>query len=193
MTQIKRIVTINDSCAIYTELKWFLLVYIRVIITKWINFNMGEIKLDPMDVRILDELTSDARIPLVQLASKLKVSNTMIHQRIRKMKASGLLKKAAYKLDAWMLGYQTFAYTQVMLTDSKFIKDVERALEQIEEIVECVNISGRYALLVKIYARNNRHLRDIIYEKIQIIESVEGTNTTIAFETAFERPLPLDI
>ena len=150
-------------------------------------------QLDPIDRRILNELTQDARIPFTRLAKKLRVSNTLVHQRIRKLKEAGILQQAVYKLDPWKLGYQTSAYTQVMLTDAKHHRQVEKELMKIPEIVECVNIAGRYAIIVKIYATNNRHLRDIIYEKIQPIEGVEGTNTTIAFETAFDRGMPLDM
>ena len=152
---------------------------------------MLENQLDPIDILILNELTSDARMPLIQLAKKLKVSNTLVHQRIKKLKELGILKKARYQLDEWKLGYQTSAYTQIILTDSKLHRQVEQEMAKIPEIVECVNIAGRYALMVKIYARNNRHLRDIIYERIQEIEGVEGTNTTISFETAFVRSVPL--
>lgn len=152
---------------------------------------MKENQLDPIDIRIVNELTSDARISFVQLAKKLKVSNTLVHQRIKKLKEAGILKNATYQLDPWKLGYQTSAYTQIILTDSNYHRRVEKELSKIPEIVECVNISGRYALLVNIYARNNRHLRDIIYEKIHTIDGVEGTNTTISFETAFKRNIPL--
>ena len=152
---------------------------------------MKKNQLDPFDLRIVKELTVDARIPLVQLAKKLNVSNTLIHQRIKKLKAEGILKHASFRLDPWKLGYQTSAYTQVMLTDANLHTKVEKEIEKIPEIVECVNIAGRYALMVRIYAKNNHHLRDVIYEKILPIEGVEGTNTTIVFETAFSRNVPL--
>jgi Lrp/AsnC family transcriptional regulator for asnA, asnC and gidA len=154
---------------------------------------MLENQLDPIDLLILDELTSDARIPLLQLSKKLKVSNTLVHQRIRKLKELGILKNPTYRLDSWKLGYQSSAYTQIMLVNAKLHRQVEKELGKIPEIVECVNIAGRYALLVKIYARNNRHLRDVIYEKIQPIEGVEGTNTIFIFETAFSRSMPLGL
>ncbi|MEM9930729.1 MAG: Lrp/AsnC family transcriptional regulator [Bacteroidota bacterium] len=151
-----------------------------------------ENQLDPIDVRIVNELTSDARISFVQLAKKLKVSNTLVHQRVKKMRANGIFGPATYRLQPLQLGYETQAYTQIMLTDAKHHRSVERELEKIKEIVECINIAGRYALLVRIFAQNNRHLRDIIYNDILAIEGVEGTNTTICFETAFERNVPLD-
>lgn len=154
---------------------------------------MEKHQLDPIDIRILNELTSDARVPLIQLAKKLKISNTLVHQRLKKMKEAAIINQATYKMDPWKLGYETSAYTQIMLNDSKIHKKVEKELEKVPEIVECVNIAGRYALLVKLHAKNNRHLRDIIYEKIHPIDGVEGTNTTISFESVFVRNVPLVI
>jgi len=154
---------------------------------------MQNYQLDPIDIRILNELTLDARMPLIQLAKKLKVSNTLIHQRMKKMKEAGIINQATYKMDPWKLGYETSAFTQIMLTESKVHMKVEGKLKKVSEIVECVNIAGRYALLVKIHAKNNRHLRDIIYEKIHPIDGVEGTNTTIAFESVFVRNVPLEM
>lgn len=152
---------------------------------------MKENQLDPIDTRILKELTSDARISFVQLAKKLNVSNTLVHQRVKKLKESGIIQNATYQIDPWKLGYRTSAYTQIMLSDAKMHRSVEVELSKIPEIVECVNIAGRYALIAKIFAFDNRHLRDIIYEKILAIEGVEGTNSTISFETAFARNIPL--
>lgn len=148
-------------------------------------------QLDPIDHRILHELTQDARVPFTQLAKKLNVSNTLVHQRVRRLREAGVLQHAVYQLNAWGLGYQTSAFTQIMLKEATHHRTVEKELEKIPEIVECVNIAGRYAILVKIYATDNRHLRDIIYEQILAIEGVEGTNTTIAFETAFSRAVPI--
>ncbi len=150
-------------------------------------------KLDATDLRILSVLVEDARMSYIDLSRKLKVSNTLIHQRVRKLKAAGILKNATYRLDAWNLGYQSSAWTQIMLTDAKLHRKVEKELEKIPQVVECVNISGRYAILIKIYARDNRHLRDIIYEKIQPIEGVESTNTTMSFESIFSRNVPLSL
>ena len=116
-----------------------------------------------------------------------------MHQRVNKLKKTGVLKQAVYRIDPLKLGYQTSAYTMIIIDRPMSHRSVEEKLRLIPEIVECVNIVGRYELMVKIYARNNRHLRDIIYEKIQTIEEVEGTNTVISFETAFQRAVPISI
>ena len=148
---------------------------------------------DAIDIRILSELSSNARMPFSVLAKKLNVSNSLIHQRVKRLEEMNVLKNAVYLLDSEMIGYEAFAYTQIMVTHAKYLPLVISTLEKIKEIVECVNIAGRYALMVKIYAINNRHLRDVIYEKIQTIEGIEGTNTLMSFETSFRRTVSLDI
>lgn len=150
---------------------------------------MDENKFDALDLRILRELSLNARIAFSNLATQLKVSNSLIHQRVKKLEESGVLQQPVYQLDAEVLGYHTSAYTQIMIENARLIQDITAKLLKIPEIVECTNIAGRYEMLVKIYARNNTHLRDVIYDKIQTIKGVEGTNTIFAFETEFRRPI----
>ena len=150
-----------------------------------------ESQFDSVDFRIIHELAKDARIAYSRLAEKLKVSNSLIHQRVKKLQEAGLLTDPVYQLDAERLGYQTSAYCQIMLQNARFLRPVVGELKKIPEVVECVNIAGRYAIMVKLYARNNSHLRDIIYENIQTIQGVEETNTVVSFETSFSRTIPV--
>lgn len=152
-----------------------------------------ENQFDALDLRILQELSRNARIAFSVLADQLKVSNSLIHQRVKKLQDSGVLEQPIYQLNSELLGYESSAYTQIMVTNAKHIDSIILKLEKIPEIVECTNIAGRYALLVKIQARNNTHLRDVIYDRIQTIEGVESTNTTFAFETSFRRPISVVI
>ena len=148
---------------------------------------------DPLDIEIMSELTQDARIPFSQLAQKLKVSNSLIHQRVRKLKEAGVLTEAVFLVSPEKLGYETCAFVQIMIAHAKHMQEVIAQLAEIPEIVECVNIAGRYAIMVKVYAINNYHLRDVVYEKIQGIEGVEGTNTVVSFETPFIRGVPVRV
>ena len=136
-------------------------------------------------------MTRDARVPFSRLAERLNVSNSLIHQRVRKLVDAGLLKEAVYQVDTEKLGYETSAYCQIMLKEGRALRAVVEQLKKIPEIVECVNIAGRYAIMVKLFTVNNSHLRDIVYDQIQTIEGVEGTNTVMSFETAFSRTVPI--
>lgn len=146
-------------------------------------------QIDALDRLILGELTENARIPFSGLAKKLKVSNSLIHQRVEKLESKGILKSSGYAIDAYQMGYETCAFIQIIISQPKFMKLVIHELEKIPEIVECVNTVGRYSVMIKVFAFNNRHLRDIVYEKIQSIKGVEETNTMITFETNFIRSI----
>lgn len=154
---------------------------------------MHDNNFDALDRRILKELSINSRIVYSTLAESLKISNSLVHQRIKRLQESGVLVQPIYQLNPEMLGYQTAAYTQIMVANVRFLSDVVEKLEKIPEIVECANIAGRYAILVKLYAHSNTHLRDIIYERIQTIKGVESTNTTFLFETAFRRPIMVEV
>ena len=150
-----------------------------------------EYQLDYLDREILTALTENARIPFTQLAHKLKISNSLVHQRVKKLLAADILAEPVYRVNAERLGYETCAYIQIRLTHGKFLDDMLKALKEIPEIVECANIAGSYDILLKIYARNNSHLQDILYQNIHPIPGVESTNTVIAFQTAFNRGVPI--
>ena len=145
-------------------------------------------QLDYLDRELLAELGKNARIPFTQLATKLRISNSLVHQRVNKLREMGVLGSAVFKLDPKLLGYRTSAFVLIMLSQGKKgMRELMIALENIPEIVECSSIAGRYDLMIKIYARDNSHLRDILYDKIDKLEDVEGTNTIISFETEFSR------
>ncbi|UXP32974.1 Lrp/AsnC ligand binding domain-containing protein [Reichenbachiella agarivorans] len=144
-----------------------------------------------MDKAILRRLSENARVPFSTVAKELGISNTMVHQRVNKLRQMGILENATFRLNAKALGYTTEAITRIDVANAKFIPKIVRELEKIPEIIECTNISGKYALLVKVMARDNGHLRDILYGKIHDLDGVIGTDTNISFETSFQKNIAL--
>lgn len=154
----------------------------------------NDFHLDSLDRRILSILIEDARAPFVEIARRCNVSGAAIHQRVAKMQEAGLISGAHFKLNPKSMGYHTCAFIgiQVNLVSTSTHNEVFAKIQQIPEIVECHHISGKYSLLVKIYARNNEHLKQIIIEKIQSIPEITFTETFISLEAGFERSLPVE-
>ena len=148
-------------------------------------------QIDFVDKEILRLLKSDARQSYVEIAKILKVSNSLVHQRIAKMKESGLIKNATLTLDEKMLGYGACSFTGIVLKEAHNAKKVVHALKQIPEVVACDFVSGKYAVFVKVFAANNEHMREVLYEKIHQIEGVSGTDTFISFGAQFNRSVPI--
>jgi len=150
-----------------------------------------EYQLDFLDREILSRLNADARLSFSLLAQELKVSNSLIHQRVRKLQESGLLVGYKLRLDAKKLGYDSITYTGIVTKEARYAYSVAEELKGIPEVVECHWVSGKYALFIKIVARDNEDLRRILYEQIHRIEGVGSTDSFISFGLAFDKSLPL--
>jgi Lrp/AsnC family transcriptional regulator for asnA, asnC and gidA len=148
-----------------------------------------ENQIDSTDLRILEAVMDDGRIAFSALADQLGTSNTLIHQRIKKMRDAGILTKPVYLVSPEKSGYDSCAFVLIIAKEARDIRPIITALKKIPEVVNCISIMGRYDLMVRIYAVNNRHLQDIVHDKIQAIAGVEGTNTMVAFEVSFERQI----
>lgn len=149
--------------------------------------------IDSLDKKILKILTTDSRVPFVEVARRCKVSGAAVHQRVARMQEAGLIKGSTLLLSPKGMGYLTCAFIgiQVNLTSTSTHDEVFRKIQKIPEIVECHHISGKYSLLVKLYTRNNEHLKQIIVEQIQSIPEISFTETFISLETGFERQLEM--
>ncbi len=150
-----------------------------------------ENQIDSTDRRILEALMEDGRIAYSNLAEEIGSSNTLVHQRVKKLKDIGLLTRPTYLVSPERAGYDTCAFVLIITKEARDIRGVIEAVKQIPEVVNCISIMGRYDLMVRVYAVNNRHLQDIVHDQIQAIPGVEGTNTMVAFEVSFERQVRL--
>lgn len=148
-------------------------------------------QLDFLDREILKKLNADARLSFSLLAKELKVSNSLVHQRVRKLQESGLLVGYKVRLDAKKLGYDSITYTGIVTKEARYAYSVAEEFKNIPEVVECHWVSGKYALFIKIVAKDNEDLRRILYEQIHRIEGVGSTDSFISFGLAFDKGLPL--
>ncbi|WP_255554307.1 MULTISPECIES: Lrp/AsnC family transcriptional regulator [Tenacibaculum] len=147
---------------------------------------------DYIDKQILLKLRLDARKAYSQIAKELKVSNSLVHQRIKKLTAEGVIKNAEFVLEENKLGYKTKSYTGIRLREARFAKDVMYELKKIPEITECNFVSGIYAIFILVYATDNEHLQKILYDNVHLINGVAGTDTFICFDTCFKRNIPIE-
>ena len=64
------------------------------------------------------------------------------------------------------------------------------ALKKIPEVVECHFTTGQYDMFIKIYAKNNHHLLNIIHDKLQPL-GLSRSETIISFNEAIKRQMPI--
>ncbi|OFX24429.1 MAG: transcriptional regulator [Bacteroidetes bacterium GWA2_31_9] len=154
----------------------------------------NNLQIDSFDTKILKFVTKNARIPFLEVARECNVTGAAIHQRMQKLLDAGILSGSQFNLNPKGLGYLTCAFIgiQVNLSSTSTHQEVFRRIQEIPEIVECHHISGKYSLFVKVYTKNNEHLKRVIVEQIQAIPAVTNTETFISLEEGFTRQVPVD-
>lgn len=147
--------------------------------------------LDQIDLHILDIISKNARIPFKDVATEVGVSRAAVHQRVNRMIEMQVITGSGYHIDPKKVDYKTCTYIGVFLEKGSFYGSVASRLNEIEEIVECHYTTGAYAVFVKVYARDNEHLKQILSERIQKIPGVSSTETFISLEETFKRQVPI--
>lgn len=150
---------------------------------------MPKTELDAIDHKILSSLVNDARKPFLEIARECGISGAAIHQRVNKLEESGVIAGSRLLVKPSTLGLRVCAFVCVSLSETTKYHEVIDCLKSVPEVVECHFITGKYALLLKIYCRDNDHFIDVLLHHIQPIPYVQETETMIALESSFERQI----
>ena len=149
--------------------------------------------LDELDRKILSLVAENAIMPFLEVARECNVSGAAIHQRIQKLMNLGVIKGSEFIIDTYKIGYQTCAFLGVVLKDLSYVPNVIESMKQIPEIVECHYSTGKYAMFIKVYAKDNKDLLHIILDKIAEIPGVLTTETfQVSLDEIFSRQLKIE-
>lgn len=151
---------------------------------------MAHQQLDALDTKILQMLANNARRPFLEIARECNVSGAAIHQRVQKLTAMGVIKGSELLIEPSSVGYETCAFIGFFLKDPSQFSQVVESLKQIPEVVECHFTTGQYDMFIKLHARNNDHLLQIIHGKLQHL-GLARTESLISFKEVFKRQLPI--
>ena len=155
------------------------------------DFKEQSVHIDDLDKKILKLITSNARIPFLEVARECGVSGAAIHQRVQRLVAVGVIVGSEFIVSPQKLGYNTTAYMGIYLEKVNYDKKVLKQLREISEVVECHHTTGQYAIFIKIQTKTNKHLMKIIDTDLQAIDGIARTETFISLEEDFKRQIPI--
>ncbi len=144
-------------------------------------------RIDELDRKILNIVKDNARIPYLEVARICQVSGAAIHQRMNKLQSMGVIKGSRLIVNTNTMGYTTCAYIGIALRNTTKPSHITDSLNAIKEITECHFTTGRYAILLKVYAQSSEHLLSIIQDKILSVEGIAGTETLVSLSEVFNR------
>ncbi|MGO4906410.1 Lrp/AsnC family transcriptional regulator [Flavobacterium sp. W20_MBD1_R3] len=147
--------------------------------------------LDEFDINIIKELEKDGRMAYSAIAANLKISNTMVHQRINRLTEQGILAGIKPVINEKKIGYDWGSFTGITLNKDQDSDRIIEELKNIPEITECYYITGSFTLYIKIIAKDHEHMRKVLYEKIDTIPGIAKTDSIIELGCAFKRNVSL--
>ncbi len=153
--------------------------------------NDKKLQIDGIDKIILKNLIQDARTPILGIAREVGISGAAIHQRLRKLEASGLLKGSKFIINPKVLGYTTLAFVGIYLDSASKYKDAITSLTNIPEVIESHYTTGNYGILIKLLCKDNEHLMKVLNHQIQEIKGVSRTETFISLEQQIDRQISI--
>ncbi|MCF0196663.1 MAG: Lrp/AsnC ligand binding domain-containing protein [Bacteroidaceae bacterium] len=150
-------------------------------------------KIDNLDKKILEIISCNARVPFKDVAAECGVSRAAIHQRVQRLIDMGVIIGSGYHVCPASLGYNTCTYVGITLERGSMYKGVVAEFEKIPEIVECHFTTGPYTMLVKLYARDNGHLMELLNNRLQEIPGVISTETLISLSQSIRKEVPIGL
>jgi len=140
--------------------------------------------LDEIDVKILRELLSNARLSNRQIAAKVGVSVGTVISRIRRMEREGIIKGYTAILDHEKLGYELTVVTEVTVSKGKLL-ETEREIAKRPNVCAIYDVTGEVDVVVIAKFKNRRELSKFT-KSLLAMPFVERTNTHVVLTTIKE-------
>src|SRR5277367_5035685 len=138
------------------------------------------VELDEKDRAILRLLQFNAKITVREIAAQVHLSTTPVHERIRRLEETGVIRQYAALLDHSKVKKGLLAICYVSLKEhnkrsgAKFIKTIQ----QMPEVMECFIISGEFDFLLKVAVENMDAYYDFYVHQLGQIENVGHVQST---------------
>ena len=147
-------------------------------------------RVDELDMNLLFELTKDGSISVPALSKKLDINASVLYSRIKRLLKKKLIKKFTIIIDDSLLGIEVKASVGIN-RDPKLKDTITKKLLETAEIVSISEVTGRFDMLVKVYAKNLEALHSIVIEKIGKIDGIQNTETFVELQRTDKDPVYL--
>jgi len=140
--------------------------------------------MDAKDQILLKLVEADARLTYAEIGERVGLAPSSVHDRIRKLEKSGVIKAYRAEIDLERAGYPITAFVSLILRPAS-PADVPARIAELPLVESCYSVAGdnSYALVVRAPSTKDvEELLDALRSKLEVT-----TRTTIVLSTPFER------
>ena len=141
-------------------------------------------------MKLLYELTNDGSISVPTLSKKLGINASVLYSRIKRLMKKKLIKKFTIEIDDSLLGIGVKA-TVGINRDPKLKETIHKQFMETNEVVSISEVTGRFDIMIHVYAKNLEALHTIVIEKIGKIEGIQNTETFVELQKTDKEPVYL--
>ena len=136
-------------------------------------------KLDKIDLKILEQLQSNSKITNLDLSKKIGLSPAPTLERVKKLEQTGVITSYHAKVDPEALGLKVNTYVQVNLAwqKNKALENFINKVQEIDEITECYIITGDADFIMKIICKDIATYEQLLFKRLSQIEEIERIKT----------------
>ncbi len=138
--------------------------------------------MDKIDQSILSALSEDSSISIPKLSEKINVNSSVVYSRIKRLVKKKLIERFTIEINNKELGYGVKSLTGINM-DSKQRDNVIQELLKIPGVREVAEVTGRFDILVTMYAENLNDMYKIVSENIGKIQGIIGSESFIEMKT----------
>ncbi|CAM2156178.1 MULTISPECIES: Lrp/AsnC family transcriptional regulator [Paraburkholderia] len=144
-------------------------------------------QLDRLDLRILSQLQNNGRMTNVDLAEAVGLSASPCLNRVKRLEQAGFISGYSAQICMEKIGDILTVFTEVTLSDhhrEDFIR-FEKAVKELDEVIECHLVSGGYDYLLKVVARGVNHYQEVMEGLLERNVGIEKYFSYIVIKSPF--------
>ncbi|WDF70813.1 Lrp/AsnC family transcriptional regulator [Sphingobacterium oryzagri] len=150
--------------------------------------------LDDVDVKLLRLLQKDASLSNKELSYHLNKSIAAVHERVKKLKTNGYIKRTVAILDRKRVGIDLISFSQVFLKahTAEVLNEFEREVAKFPEVMECYQMAGSYDFMLRIATKDMEAYHIFLRHKLAVLPQVNTVQTYFVLsETKSETAYPI--
>jgi len=150
--------------------------------------------LDETDIKLLRILQHDATLSNKELAFRLHKSIAAIHERVKKLKQQGYIKKTVAILDRQKINMGLISFSQVFLKahTAEVLNEFEKEVAKFPEVMECYQMAGSYDFMLRIATKDMQAYHEFLRYRLAVLPHVNTVQTYFVLsETKSETAYPI--
>jgi DNA-binding Lrp family transcriptional regulator len=116
----------------------------------------------------------DAKLTIKEIAGKLGLTATPVHERIKKLEKGGVIKKYAAVIDRTSVGLDLLVFCSVSLKNHnrEYIEEFERDIQRLSHVVDCYHIGGMFDYLLKVMATDMSDYQTFVSKNLAALDNI---------------------